>query len=181
MMQWSKIKQTAENLLAASLKGRIQYHITSYGFDSDYSRAWITLDGSELVIFSSTAYIHQYYDLAHQIQDINRATDFRHPKQKEDYYQAYDQAHDIMNQSGIFPSSALSFALKEYLELSIEESLSTEYIVVRAIAMFDRRLGKRRLRRMSTKIEIEHTLVKKFFEVRCNAEGIIDQNSKANS
>jgi hypothetical protein len=41
---------------------------------------------------------------------------------------------------------------------------------VQALAMFDRRVGKRRLAKMS--VENEHPLVRKFYELRCQAEGL---------
>jgi hypothetical protein len=50
-MQWTKVKTRFEELVAPSLRGRVQVHVTEYretkGFD--LGRGWITLDGEEVV------------------------------------------------------------------------------------------------------------------------------------
>lgn len=56
-MMWSKIKKEVENKFTDKLKKRIRVHITSYGSDIDvkdlYNRGWITVDGKEVVNFST--------------------------------------------------------------------------------------------------------------------------------
>ncbi len=56
-MIWSKIKRNVENGFAESLKGKIQIYVTSYGSGYDitdlFNRGWITVDGKEVVNFST--------------------------------------------------------------------------------------------------------------------------------
>ena len=54
-MIWTKLKKTSEALLADSLKGRIEYHITRYGPGVSYfmARGWVTFDKNEIVNFST--------------------------------------------------------------------------------------------------------------------------------
>jgi hypothetical protein len=62
-------------------------------------------------------------------------------------------------------------ALREYITLSIDDALQSSNSLIQAVAMFDRRLGKRRLQKM-TENPPEHPLVNAFFRLRCEAEGI---------
>ena len=61
--------------------------------------------------------------------------------------------------------------LKRYLRLSIEDALTSDRPLVRALAVIDRRVGKRRLRSLEIGPE-EHPLIREFYQLRCEAEGI---------
>lgn len=173
-MQWSKLKKSIEGFLADSLKSHVQFHVTRYGpGQSDImTRAWVTWDKQEVANFSTAKWMRECYGLAHQIQEINRCKDFRDPDQREEYYSAYQQAGEIVDKKGIFSRYDFYDSLEKYLELSIEEALQSENPIIRALSMFDRRLGKRRLRRIG---EPKHPLVKQFYDLRCMAEGIEPQ------
>jgi hypothetical protein len=61
--------------------------------------------------------------------------------------------------------------LKAYLRLSIDDALKSDTPLVRALAVIDRRAGKRRLRSLEVG-PLEHPLVRELFRLRCEAEGI---------
>lgn len=174
-MVWSKYKKHIEGMLADSLQGRIQYHITRYemsvGHHEGRSRAWVTLDGQELCNFSDIEYELEYGGLACQLRQISGATDFRDPAQKADYHLAYDQAKLILLKKGVFSQENFCDALSEYQRLSISEILRSENPIIRAVGMFDRRLGKRRLKGMEFPGD-GFTLAKRFYEIRCEAENL---------
>ncbi len=56
-MRWSKLKKNIENNFCNSLKGKVQIYTTTYGTGYDvtdmFNRGWITLDGKEVVNFST--------------------------------------------------------------------------------------------------------------------------------
>jgi hypothetical protein len=56
--------------------------------------------------------------------------------------------------------------------MSVEEMLRADSAIVRALAMLDRRLGKRRLARLSLAPD-EIALVRGCYALRCEAEGIV--------
>jgi uncharacterized membrane protein len=63
-MQWSKLKQVIEGKFAGSLRGRVAVFSTRYNKPSTSSgRAWITIDGEEVVNLSTleSSSIHQCY------------------------------------------------------------------------------------------------------------------------
>lgn len=72
---------------------------------------------------------------------------------------------------GLFTQWYLNRALFVSLSLSIDEMLRSENGVIRALAMLDSRLGKRRLRSLVLSdgaLPLERTL----YALRCEAEGI---------
>ena len=61
--------------------------------------------------------------------------------------------------------------LKAYLLLSVDDALHSGSPLIRALAVIDRRVGKRRLRSLEIGPE-EHSLVYELYRLRCEAEGI---------
>lgn len=151
----------------------MQFHVTRYGPGVSYlmTRAWITWDGVELVNMSTAEWFKHYYGLAQQIREINACEDFRNPDQREGYNLAYDLAEDTVKQHSIYSRDNFYDALEEYVNLSLDAALQSANSIIKAIAMFDRRLGKRRLAKIVMS-DSENRLVKEFYRLRCIAEGV---------
>ena len=60
--------------------------------------------------------------------------------------------------------------LEAYLSIAIDDALASPSPLLRALAVCDRRVGKRRLRSLDT--TDEHPLVRELFVARCACEGI---------
>ena len=60
----------------------------------------------------------------------------------------------------------------KYFNLPIEECLNTHNPLVKILVILDRRIGKRTLLNMKEGIEAEEDIVKYFYKLRCDAEGI---------
>ncbi len=155
-MIWTKLKKTSEALLADSLKGRIEYHITRYGsgISCFMARGWITLDKKEIVNFSTIKRFRDSYDLSGE------------------WYSADKQVADTLDLQGVFTRDDFVDALETYVKSPVEVSLLSPNPIVRALAMPDRRLGKRRLSKLSIG-ESEHQFVETFYRIRCRAEGLL--------
>lgn len=65
-------------------------------------------------------------------------------------------------------------ALGSISSLSINEMLVSGNAIVRALSLLDSRLGKRRLSALQIHDD-EHPLVRQFYDLRCEAEGIRTQ------
>ena len=69
-MIWSKMKHNLEEGFSKNLDCKIQIYITSYGRDIDtqdyYNRAWITVNGIELVSFSTAEVVKHKYQIYHK-------------------------------------------------------------------------------------------------------------------
>jgi hypothetical protein len=171
-MQWSKLKKRHESLLADAVKDHVQFHSTAYGTGDSISksRAWITWDKEEIANFSTAKWWVKYRELTRQIRDINRVP-HSWGKHRAHYSMIDEESKAILRKQGVYTRDGFIYSLLDYMELSIEEVLQSENPIVRALGMFDRRLGKRRLRRMQLD-DTEHPLVKQFYQLRCEAEGI---------
>ena len=144
-MQWSKLKKNVESFLCESLKERVELFTTWYKDGGSPGRAcgMILVDKKEVF----TANTNQWIALSKE-------------KSSEDLWEL-----------GVFEESEFRNSLKEYLHLSIDDALRSEDIIIRALALVDRRVGKRKLRKIKI-LEGEHQIIKFMFNLRCQAEGI---------
>ena len=149
-MQWSKLKSHVESFFCDSLKGRVELFTTWYkcGGSPERARGAILVDKKEIFHVDTDKWI-----------SLQRKTNRK----------------DLWNQ-GIFQDLEFRESLREYLDLSIGEALASENVLIKALALIDKRVGKRKL----YKIEIpenEHQLVKFMYNLRCESEGIIQQTN----
>ncbi len=63
--------------------------------------------------------------------------------------------------------------LFDYLNMSIDDILTSDHPVIRAFGMLDKRLGKRRLKAFD--VEDEHPLIKILYDFRYSSEGIKEE------
>jgi len=161
-MIWTRLKKTSEALLADSLQGRIEYHLARYGRGISYfmRRAWITFDKEEIAIFSTIKRVRESYELAGEWNSKD------------------PQVIAHLDKEGIFTRDDFVNGLEEYIQLQVEDVVKSPKPIIRAIAMFDRRLGKRRLSSLLLPKD-EHQLVKSFYMLRCQAEGLYSKISTA--
>ena len=81
---------------------------------------------------------------------------------------SFDSSRD---RAGRYDDSAALLDLEAYLSLPIDEALRSPSPLVRAMAVVDRRVGKRRLRALDVGPR-EHPLVRELYLLRCEAEGL---------
>ncbi|MBN2529083.1 MAG: hypothetical protein JXR76_22020 [Deltaproteobacteria bacterium] len=171
-MQWSRLKKQVEAMFCDSLKGQVELRATRYrGTHDEEGKGWITVDKEEIYDFCTMKWMRDYYGISNELRAINRCTDHWNPEQRDGYYAAYDEADKIMNEKGNYSLNGYYRSLENYLSLSIDDALGSEDILTRAIAMIDRRFGKRRIRAHEPR-KTEHSLVKYMLELRCAADGI---------
>jgi len=171
-MKWSKVEKSAEDLLADTLKGRIRFHVTKYCRGTSYtmSRGWITYDGKELKNFSQVKWLMASGELVRQIESLNtgkegtKAHPARHGREK------WDQAEALLEQKEVFSKDQFYLSLQQYIQLSIDAALNSSNTIIRAIALLDRRCGKRRLATLKPPDDAPN-LVKECYRIRCEAEG----------
>jgi hypothetical protein len=159
-MIWSKTKKLTEEFLADSLQKRVKYHITRYGPGESFiqNRAWITFDKKEIMNCTTIGWIRENYKLTGELK-----------------WDTDEKTEKDLTQRGFFFRQTFVAALVEYLNLPIDKAILSPNVIIRSIAMFDRRLGKRRLATMRFS-EDENPLVKSFYAIRCEAEGITADN-----
>jgi len=166
-MIWSKLKRSLEDLLADAVKEHLQLHLTRYGpgVSSLMNRAWITWDGEEIHTFSTIGQLQAARGIAAQMYENGER------KEPPGFYEPSEDLVERLEQRGIYSRQDWYEALETYLSLSIEEALHSSSALIRAWAMFDRRLGKRRLRLIQFK-PTDPPFIKRWYQLRCQAEGI---------
>lgn len=154
-MQWSRLRTLVESRFADAVKGRVQLQTTGYrGMHDHEGREWITIDGQEIV------------NMPHWYGWTLR-----------DYIGQPNQPAEIADYASLFARGGLRSAMHQYLDMSIDDVVCSENVLVRAIGMLDRRVGKRKLRILDT--ENEHPLVRLFHGLRCHAEALVCSHPRA--
>lgn len=162
MATWSGMRAKLEKeYLADSLKGRIQYFATTYKKSHDQmGRAAILFDGREII---SGCFYNNWL----------KKSEFPHDE-KYDLRTRYQFAFmdDTAVRLGIFDESCFYKAFEEFDNQSIENSLQSDNMLVRIMAILDRRTGKRRLAKIRETIAEQEPVFREFFAIRAEAEGI---------
>ncbi len=83
---------------------------------------------------------------------------------------------DVALRLGVFDQRCFYRAFEEFECQSIEQSLASENLLIRIFAVLDRRVGKRRLRRIQQDIQKEPATFQLFFALRARAEGLLQQH-----
>ncbi|MGR3795424.1 SF0329 family protein [Vannielia sp. SX4] len=166
-MKWSKLKQRAEAQFADSLRGRIEVWTTRYrGSHDQVGESWITVDGKRIFSAGTLRFWAQYWDARAGL----RATQSNEPTTLDEMF-ARERAIEVsLAEEGVLGTWNFNEALFDLLNISIEDAMHSEDMIVRAFGMLDRRLGKRRLRALD--VREESPLVQLLYAIRCEAEGI---------
>jgi len=153
-MRWSKLKQLVEERFAPSVSGRVRLFVTRYKGEDDNAGRWaIRFDGREVEGLSDLSSRWRQ----EQLQAGGRSA---------------DEARAIRMSEGTHDLRQFYRSLEDYLNLSIEDALSSPDVLARSLALLDRRTGKRRLRQVSpTGL---HPLEAACLAFRRKAEGLAD-------
>ena len=166
-MRWSKIKKEVEARFSDKLRGRVHLHITSYGQGYDisdlFNRGWITVDGKEVVNFSTPDSFFL------KGSDFNSTTPIGNLNDEVVTYESRTQ--NKLSEKGEFSKFDLSYCCNVYLDMGINEALNHESPIINMLSVLDKRVGKRKLLKLNE--SSMHPLVKYFFRLRLEAEKIV--------
>ena len=170
-MRWSKLKQRFEDGLADSAKGRVEVWTTRYRKAHDQEgEGWITIDGQRVHSMGSKTQMIEFYERSRQLQEERSCLDYRDREQFDCYLEAQKEVETQLRGEGVIPLWEFNDALFDYLNMSLEQILGSDQMIIRALGMFDKRLGKRRLASMD--VSGQHELIQSFFLVRCAFQGL---------
>ena len=85
-------------------------------------------------------------------------------------FYSYDIAHKKVEEQDIFLQYDFLEAVERFLNSPIEESLKSDNSIVKALALIDRRVGKRTLNMLKESIKDESEFVRYFYRLRYEAE-----------
>jgi hypothetical protein len=153
-MKWSQIRKRLKVFLADCVSDRVTFGTTSYRKSHDQiGRGWIAIDGIQILNMPS---------LDFEIEAYGRR---RNPEA------TYEEMSKEVHELNLFSQWDLQKSLYQCINLPIDEILTSENPLVRAVGMLDARLGKRRLAKLD--VSAEHDLVKRFYALRISAEKMV--------
>ncbi|MBT2279752.1 hypothetical protein J7E51_17590 [Priestia megaterium] len=176
-MKWTKVKGNMESLICDKLKHRLSIHLTQYNVSlGEQKRIWITLDKKEIFNASSANYLMEHDKLW---AEIKKETDKPFPDCLYECFPEFvgrtndlDYTTGILEDKGIFNVDLVYVAFIQYPQLSIDNALNSERVIIKAFALLDKRLGKRKLKNLRYSSNV-HPLILEFYKLRCKVEGIM--------
>lgn len=138
------IEEVIERQFCKALAGRVQIHIARCMSDEEIGRFSIVLDQKQIFCM----------------------TDNTNPNRPD----WYSKDECVYWNSGNARKQCENH-LTSYLNYSIEEALASGDVLTKALAMFDKRVDKRRLYSLVDEMGSAPLLVKYFYTIRCKAEG----------
>ncbi|MHB8868911.1 MAG: SF0329 family protein [Thermoleophilia bacterium] len=151
--------------LGAGTRERV--HDEHRGAHDREGRGALRVDGRDVFNACTTTYRHQEYLLAQEVQAIDECAEESDPR----FLSAYETASNLLERKSVFRREEFHDVLRDYLSLSIDDALASPHPVTRALAVVDRRVGKRRLRDFPFMAD-EHPVVMMLHNLRCEAEGM---------
>jgi beta-phosphoglucomutase-like phosphatase (HAD superfamily) len=149
------------------LRGRVRLHQARYRHaHEELGRVWIAVDGEERAAFATGARWRHVREAADRLMDEREA--WGSPAA---YEQAVADAAETARQAGIYGDEDVLNELEAYLSLPVDAALASTSPLLRALAVLDARVGKRRLRELASAPD-EHPLVTALLRLRCDAEGV---------
>jgi hypothetical protein len=166
-MQWSKLKSLIEARFAPSLFGRVSVHQARYRYTrEEVGRVWLTVDGRDIASFATGA------AWPHVVAEAERRMDARDAWGSPAVYSELTaEAEDAVRRAGIYSDSDALSDLEASLSLPIGAMLTSPSPLLRALAVLDSRVGKRRLHSLAESPD-KSDLVRTLLALRCESESI---------
>lgn len=164
MPRWSKTRQMLEEeYLCEALRGRVRYFATRYRHAHDgRGRVSVLVDGKE-VLNMHFATEYQANAAAHARWDNTR---------EEPLQTAIEAVEQSFAEEGRFAPGDFGAAVENYLQSDIAAALASPDLLVRMLAMMDRRVGRRTLMRQMQLIALQPPWLQGFYRLRLEAEGL---------
>jgi hypothetical protein len=164
---WSGMRKYLEQeMLAESLKGRIRYGCTAYvGMDGCHIFE-VCIDGEQIKRFSWETVNTYFID--------NGYTQNKKPSGIGEYWAEFWSLLDKypITSRTEYTDEEFCQALEKYRHQDIGKSICSENPLVRMLAILDRRIGKRTLVKAKDTIEEQPLWLRRFYQLRFDAEGI---------
>lgn len=171
MMKWRKVQSGLRIRLAPSLFKRLDYHQARYRHTrEEVGRVWIEFDGREIASFDTNSYGRARFEIATSLREANQLRPVGSPDTERAFRDADDVAQDLLRRDGRLDDYRALEEMEAFLSMSVESALESSSPLIRALAVLDGRVGKRRLLRIAG--EPQHPLVGAALAARCAAEGL---------
>jgi len=164
-VMWSAQRKLVEELFAPCVRKRVKLQLLRYrSAHDDDGRAVIMIDGEEVWSMCDIVFMRIEYERREHSASLAREQGLT-PMEAQRVENIQLASEGLLNVRGFH------VALETFCNSSPEENLASTNVLIRSLAMFDRRVGKRRLQAID--IDSEHEKVRLFHALRCEAEGMV--------
>jgi len=179
---WSKTKKALMDRMADSLKKRVRYNFEVY--TTNKCRWW-----SETPVF----YIHvddelwfatnpQYYWKQTEYLNKNVDTSLPYHEYWETCARTLPDADSYASEYGLMDVYNMVLYIHEYLNVyNVKECLDSGNYILKILAVLDKRIGKRTVKKLVENITNEPEWFRKFIILRAESEGLFFRPSKEES
>ncbi len=167
-MRWSQQRKQIKLLICPELRKRIDFHVTCYREAHDHvGEAWITIDGEK--VFGASFYEWwKAFDKALEQTQEHSTLSGPLAIHTGSHFQTFTPiTEQLVLDQEVYETGYFLESLKSYLETALEEALRSSNHLIRAFAMVDRRLGKRRFAKIEIK-DSDPNIVKLFYVLRAH-------------
>ena len=164
---WSGMRKYLEKeMLAECLKGRVRYNCTRY----------VGMDGCHLfeLYVDNTLQKRFSWETVNTYFIANGLGGYEKPYGIGEYWSGFMEnlASIKINDRTEYTDDEFCDALAKYRNQSISESISSDNPLERMFAIFDRRIGKRKILQMKESFNAQPEWLQKLYQIRCNSEAI---------
>lgn len=167
---WSAMRKYLEDeMLAESLRGRIRYNCTRYIGMDGFKIFEIYIDKNLAKRFSLET-VNNYL-IKNKLKTISS------PIGAIEYWDEFWELLDriSLNERTEYTDQEFAEALEQYRNQKISDSINSESAIVRMFAVLDRRIGRRKLTDIKSKIDEQPDWLKPIYNLRLTAENIISR------
>ena len=187
-MAWSKTRQQLDNFLYTGLRGILVYEATGYRYAPDKSGMnYITINKKKIFNMKDISSKIKWYQTE---QEIKNDKSISLPISDEDIDSIRVQtkesvpddrliimarnkklvvyAKELLAAQSALIKSDFQLTANKYLSNSIDDSLESSDILLNILALVDKRVGKKRLIKISDMIKMKHPVVQYFYNLRCS-------------
>jgi len=156
-MKWNKIRKELLDRLSENLKGRLDYHLTSYKNSTGFiGRAWITLDGEQIVNFSNQDTFTKFDSYSNSSVGTGYIT--------HEPISDTERTNGNLIEKGEFSKYDFGHTAWEFINLDVNVAIVSNNVILRSLAVVDRRVGLKRLKEL--RVNENHPLVLKLIDLR---------------
>lgn len=156
----------------SELKDRVEFHATVYRKTHDQlGKVWIELDKKNIFEANTLEWQIEHFTLSNEIRKINNCENCEDRRQVEGYYQAYDEAEEILRYKHKLNEFQFYETITSYINSSFKDKLESKDQLTRILCLLDKRLGKRRLQNFIIYKDDTEGL-KILYNIRCQIAGI---------
>lgn len=185
---WSKTRKALYERMAPSLTGRVMYEVQHYqhlkcrcSMCANYCKQFmIVVDRKHVYTIAGAGALSFDLDLYKKVlNDLHLTSDMvGYWHTDPDGVNEYRVDNRMFYYTGLMPFSKIMPRLHIYLNCAdIEQCLSRDDYLLYLFAVLDRRVGKRRIRKIYQGIDSEPEWIRKFIILRAEAEGIINKDA----